>query len=75
MSACEWCKGVTGETVRCGCSTCHSRHTAGYDPVQAMRFFHMFVCPDCGNKRCPKATSHDLPCTGSNKPGQIGSAY
>jgi hypothetical protein len=33
------------------------------------------VCPTCGNKRCPKATRHDLDCTGSNEPGQPGSAY
>jgi hypothetical protein len=28
-----------------------------------------------GNKRCPKATDHELDCTGSNEPGQKGSAY
>lgn len=33
------------------------------------------VCPSCGNKRCPKATDHALTCTGSNEPGQKGSAY
>jgi uncharacterized OB-fold protein len=31
----------------------------------------MSVCPDCGNKRCPKATHHDWRCTGSNKVAQI----
>jgi DNA-directed RNA polymerase subunit RPC12/RpoP len=35
----------------------------------------MIVCPDCGNKRCPKATFHGLACTGSNAPGQPGSVY
>lgn len=35
----------------------------------------MFLCPTCGNKRCPKATNHELPCSGSNAPGQEGSAY
>jgi hypothetical protein len=35
----------------------------------------MFLCPTCGNKRCPKATDHRLDCTGSNEPGQKGSAY
>ena len=25
----------------------------------------MEVCPDCGNKRCPRATDPALPCTGS----------
>ncbi len=35
----------------------------------------MEVCPDCGNKRCPRATDPALPCTGSNEPGQPGSRY
>lgn len=35
----------------------------------------MLVCPTCGNKRCPHATDHQLTCTGSNEPGQPGSAY
>jgi hypothetical protein len=36
---------------------------------------HMFLCPTCGNKRCPKATDHRNVCTGSNEPGQAGSRY
>lgn len=35
----------------------------------------MILCPECGNKRCPKATHHDLPCTKSNDLGQKGSIY
>jgi hypothetical protein len=35
----------------------------------------MVLCPTCGNKRCPHATSHSLACTNSNEPGQAGSAY
>lgn len=35
----------------------------------------MFVCPECGNKRCPRANSHKNKCTGNNEPGQEGSAY
>lgn len=35
----------------------------------------MVLCPECGNKRCPKATDHRLACTGSNEPGQPGSVY
>lgn len=35
----------------------------------------MFLCPMCGNKRCPKATDHELACSGSNSPGQPGSWY
>jgi hypothetical protein len=35
----------------------------------------MIVCSICGNKRCPHATDHELPCTNSNEPGQEGSIY
>jgi len=35
----------------------------------------MILCPECGNKRCPKASDHRLSCTGSNEPGQPGSVY
>lgn len=35
----------------------------------------MIVCPECGAKRCPKATWHDNPCSNSNAPGQFGSVY
>lgn len=35
----------------------------------------MILCPECGNKRCPKASDHRHFCTGSNEPGQRGSVY
>ena len=35
----------------------------------------MSVCPQFGNKRCPRAAQHDNACTGSNEPGQPGSSY
>lgn len=35
----------------------------------------MILCPICGNKRCPHANDHRNACTGSNEPGQPGSAY
>jgi len=35
----------------------------------------MILCPDCGNKRCPKATDHNNACTNSNESGQPGSRY
>lgn len=40
-----------------------------------MEVQRMFLCPDCGNKRCPKATNHSHDCSGSNEPGQPGSVY
>ena len=54
------------ENPGCWCRTCR--------PVvlNDMRFV---VCPDCGNKRCPRANDHRNACTGSNEPGQEGSAY
>lgn len=50
----------------CWCRTCRSV------VLNDMRFV---VCPDCGNKRCPRANDHRNSCTGSNEPGQEGSAY
>ena len=35
----------------------------------------MIICSECGNKRCPKATNHALPCTDSNEPNQAGSVF
>lgn len=35
----------------------------------------MILCPECGNKRCPKASNHRNDCTGSNEVGQAGSIY
>lgn len=50
----------------CWCHTCR--------PV-TMTDMRFVVCPDCGNKRCPHANDHRNACTGSNEPGQEGSAY
>ncbi len=50
----------------CWCRTCR--------PV-TMTDMRFVVCPDCGNKRCPHANDHRHECTGSNEPGQEGSAY
>lgn len=50
----------------CWCRTCR--------PV-VLNDMHFVVCPDCGNKRCPRANDHRNACTGSNEPGQEGSAY
>jgi len=49
----------------CGCWECSY-------PEHGMR---MFVCSECGNKRCPKATDHRNSCTGSNDTHQPGSRY
>lgn len=59
------------------CMNCHEClkgkvHPATGLPTLSLR---MILCPVCGNKRCPKASDHQLACTGSNAPGQPGSIY
>ena len=54
------------EKVECYCYNCAS-------PAKRMTTF--IVCPECGNKRCPHATDHNLECTNSNEPGQKGSRF
>ncbi len=56
------------------CGACHECLDALQTPYEKM-FRHMILCPQCGNKRCPKATSCALDCTNSNEPGQPGSVY
>ena len=51
----------------CGCYRCVLER----NPL----IVQMHVCPDCGNKRCPRATDHREHCTSSNEPGQPGSRY
>jgi hypothetical protein len=53
----------------CWCHTC--RPIDATDPSSV----YMRLCPDCGNKRCPKATDHNNECSGSNDVGQVGSIY
>jgi hypothetical protein len=60
----------------CGhCLACGADRIPGATGISAEVGRMMVVCIDCGNKRCPKATDHRNACTGSNKPGQKGSAY
>ena len=58
---------------RCWCYNClkEIKDARGL-PVTMSTFI---VCPSCGNKRCPKASNHMLPCTNSNEPNQPGSVY
>ncbi len=55
-----------GGAAPCWCLTCHPNTLADQ---------RMALCPTCGNKRCPRANDHRHACTGSNEPGQPGSAY
>ena len=60
-----------GAWLEPGC-WCHTCRPVSMTPLENMR---MVLCPDCGNKRCPKAMHHDHYCTSSNATGQLGSAY
>uniref|UniRef100_UPI003872AB11 hypothetical protein n=1 Tax=Enterobacter roggenkampii TaxID=1812935 RepID=UPI003872AB11 len=60
------CRENAETSTKCWCRTCRPV------TISDMRFV---VCPECGNKRCPHAIDHRNACTGSNEPGQVGSAY
>ena len=58
---------------KCWCSTCDDeQRQKGEIGLMDIR---MNLCPECGNKRCPRATYHEHQCTNSNEPNQEGSAY
>jgi hypothetical protein len=63
----------------CGCASCDElKRKAALDAGGSFASYIcrvMIVCPDCGNKRCPRAAHHDRACAGSNEPGQPGSNY
>ena len=64
--------------LKCWCYNCLSQV---YDEVDGEKLpypitsYTFIVCPKCGNKRCPRATDHNLECTESNESGQEGSRY
>jgi hypothetical protein len=60
------------EDMRPDAGNCGHCHTCA--PI-TMRNMRMILCKKCGNKRCPQANDHRNACTGSNEPGQPGSAY
>nr|WP_249414608.1 hypothetical protein [Enterobacter asburiae] len=60
------CRENAETSTKCWCHTCR--------PV-TFSDSRFVVCPVCGNKRCPHANDHRNACTGSNEPGQEGSAY
>jgi hypothetical protein len=67
---------VTTRGDWCPCITCENELAEDYERLTGDWLNRGFiVCPECGNKRCPKATLHDNACTGSNEPGQQGSVF
>jgi hypothetical protein len=70
--------GVGMMPLDCECHRCIKEKNLGlqgpfgFMPLSSSK---MILCPRCGNKRCPKASDHELACTTSNSPGQPGSVY
>ena len=58
-----------------GCGNCHACLVGATENGYPVTMQRMIVCPDCGNKRCPKASNHRYECTNSNEPNQRGSIY
>lgn len=68
------------EPGKCYCETCvfENKYPGWFTRLESGFEYYsgpMIVCEICGNKRCPHATHHDNPCTGSNEPGQKGSSW
>lgn len=63
--------------VTCECYQCIKDNNLKHPDFEFMplSLAKMILCPDCGKKRCPKASNHRYDCTGSNETGQAGSIY
>lgn len=61
---------LPAELPRICCRACEPEQlkAAGLHPLLNRTFV---VCPQCHNKRCPKAENHRNRCTGSNESGQV----
>ncbi len=68
-----WLPPAAAEPAWSDCRRCAEAAAVDGRWPETMR--RMFLCPTCGNKRCPRATNHVLDCTGSNESGQPGSDY
>ncbi len=59
------------ELTKCHCFECASE----LSDFNTAALTKIYLCPQCGNKRCPHATDHRLVCTNNNESGQLGSRY
>jgi len=71
--------GASGGSMACAmpCRECIVQFDLRHPqrPFFRLDYTRMILCEHCGNKRCPHASDHRLPCTGSNDSGQAGSVY
>lgn len=63
--------------LRCDTERWDETRAASTDPFASYPpdCLRMYVCVNCGNKRCPQSDDHRNACSGSNEPGQLGSRY
>ena len=64
---------MTEKIEGCGCYECVKNDVDENGTSVLLK--GIITCPLCGNRRCPKATSHENACTGSDDPWQEGSRY
>lgn len=60
------------KVMACWCAQCEGEVIDELDRFGILAFSMFIVCPDCGNKRCPRAGFHGDRCTRSNEHGQRG---
>ena len=65
-----WLEGGPDVKAMSCCEVCCKK--AIQSDARLMFRRQMILCPNCGNKRCPKAADHRNKCTGSNAVGQVG---
>lgn len=58
------------KVMDCWCAACEGEVTEALEKVDIWTGSTFIVCRDCGNKRCPRAASHEYRCTRSNDTGQ-----
>lgn len=63
---------LTAYSGECWCKHCETQRLSKLEGLARIHRRRFIVCPDCGNKRCPKAQHHDRACTKSNATGQPG---
>lgn len=66
---------MSEQKEQCWCRHCETERLKPLPMMDRIFERSFIVCPDCGNKRCPKATCHGHECGGSNDSGQTGSEY
>lgn len=60
------------KVMACWCARCEGEAIDELERFDIWPSSTFVTCPDCGNKRCPRAGFHGYRCTRSNEYGQCG---